>query len=312
MTSATETLDKVAAVIVLYLPSENLLLRLLQSLQGTVKQICVIDNTPTQQMTWVDCYWFDSHGFKVQYQALGDNMGIAKAQNVGIEMAIQNGCDHVILFDQDSEASPGMVSTLLAEEHMLLSQGIKVGSVGPAYIDEKTGDYAPAITQGFLFIKRIPIHAGDVKPINVDCLIASGALIRTEVLQNVGFMLDAFFIDWVDIEWSLRAGRAQYSHYMVTKTVMSHSIGDDYVNVGSRKVPMHNDIRKFYIIRNACNLMLNPKIKLARKFDTGYKIFAYTAIYLATSPKKINMCKLLCRAATDGFLGRLGKAAFVM
>jgi rhamnosyltransferase len=309
MTSAPASAPQanIAAIVILYLPTEKTLTRLLRSLQGTVNHICVIDNTPTQQITWVSNSWFSQHSFQVQYQALGDNLGIAKAQNVGIEMAVQSGCDHIVLFDQDSEASPGMIATLLAEERLLLSRGVKVGSVGPSFIDEKTGEYAAAIKQGFFFVKRIPIHTGDTQAVAVDFLIASGSLIRTCVLQEVGAMFEELFIDWVDIEWSLRAGRSYYTHFMVPKTVMHHTIGDDFVDIGVKKVNIHSDLRKYYIIRNACFLLASQKMQLKWRINTAFKIPAYALIYLFTSKNKIDLLKLLLRASADGFSGRLGK-----
>lgn len=307
MTSAAITQNKVAAIVILYLPTGQTLARLLQSLHGTVNQIYVIDNTPTHQITWAGDTWFHERGFEVKYQSLGENLGIAKAQNVGIEMAINGECDHVILFDQDSEATPGMVATLLDEECALLNQGIKVGSVGPSFIDEKTGDYAAAVKQGWFLVKRIPIHAGDTKPINVDYLIASGTLIRTQVLQDVGVMMDELFIDWVDIEWSLRAARSQYAHFMIPKTVMHHRIGDDFVDIGVKKINIHSDIRKYYIIRNACFLLRDQEMPIKWRINTACKVTAYVFIYLLTSKSKIDLLKLLLRATADGFAKRLGK-----
>lgn len=307
MSTADHMRAKIAAIVILYLPTEKTLARLLQSLRGSVNTICVIDNTPTSQITWVSPAWFSQHALEVQYRSLGDNMGIAKAQNVGIELAIESGCDHIILFDQDSEASPNMVQTLLDEERLLLSQGIKVGSLGPSFIDEKTGEYAAANKQGWFFVQRTPIHFGDTKPIAVDFLIASGTLIRTQVLQEVGMMMDELFIDWVDIEWSLRAGKAQYAHFMIPKTVMRHTIGDDFVDIGVKKVNIHSDTRKYYIIRNACLLLRDSKMPIKWRLNTACKIPAYMLIYLVTSKTKNSLLRLLMQAIKDGFSRRLGK-----
>jgi rhamnosyltransferase len=312
MTFAGAPHAKIAAIVILYLPTEKTLFRLLKSLQDTVEHIYIVDNTPTKQISWVSSLWFACNSFQVRYLSLGDNFGIAKAQNVGIEMAIQRGCDHVILFDQDSEASPGMVATLLAEECLLLSQDVKVGSVGPAFIDEKTGDYTAAAKQGWFFVKRIPIQAGDTKPISVDVLIASGTLIRTQVLKDVGMMMEELFIDWVDIEWALRAGRYHYAHFMIPKAIMHHTIGDDFVDIGVRKVNIHSDFRKFYIIRNACFLLTTREMQFKWRVNTAFKISAHMLIYLVTSKNKIKLLRLMFSAIISGFSGRLGKQFFMI
>lgn len=302
--------SKTAAIIVLYVPNEASLIKLFKSLVGAVDGVFVIDNTPSELVKWVRLEWFVSQGLDVKLVELGENLGIAKAHNIGIDLAIKAQCDHVILFDQDSEASPGMVDTLLAEEQRLLSQGVRVGSVGPAFIDQKTGAYAAAIKQGFFFNNRIAIKASDAQPISVDFLISSGSLIRIAVLQDVGLMLEELFIDWVDIEWALRAtNMSQYKHFMLPKAVMHHNIGDDLLNVGVRRINIHNDIRKYYIIRNACYLTVNTKMKFKWRANTAMKIPAFWLVYLISSKNKFGLVKLLFKALADGLAGRLGKAA---
>ena len=191
--SAKDT--KIAAVIVLYFPDETLLNRLLNSLRDTVGELIVIDNTPVSSQAWVSKSWFISSNHNVHYHSLGDNYGIAKAQNIGIELAINYHCDHVILLDQDSCASENMIAKLLSEERELLACGVNVGSVGPVFIDEKTGERSKLIRHGNVFINRISVSSDDVKPIQTDYLIASGCLIRMTVLQQVGLMRDDLFID---------------------------------------------------------------------------------------------------------------------
>lgn len=303
------TVDRtVAAVIVLFFPDEALLERLFNSLRGMVSDVFVIDNTPNDKQAWVTLSWFESRNYKVTYHPLGDNYGIAKAQNVGVELAIKNNYDHVILFDQDSAASTEMIITLLSEEQMLLANGFKVGSVGPAFIDEKTGEYAKVIRHGNFFVNRISVSNNDAKPIQADYLIASGSLIRIAVLQEVGLMRDDLFIDWVDIEWALRAGNLGYQHFVIPKAVMLHSIGDNFVDIGVRKVNLHNDIRNYYIVRNACNLVLNSVMGSRFRTNVILKIPAFILVYSIKSKHKLMSLKLLLRACLDGFSGRLGKA----
>lgn len=299
---------KTAAVIVLYFPSENLLARLLTSITDPKYCLIVVDNTPSKELSCVSESWFLSNNFNVTYNALGSNYGIAKAQNIGVELAIKGNCDHVIFFDQDSCATPNMIEKLFLAEQELLSDGFKVGALGPVFIDEKTGDYGQVIRYGNFFVNRLTPTKFDIKPIPADYLIASGSLIRTAVLQEVGLMHDELFIDWVDIEWGLRAANLGYQNFVIPKATMLHSIGDEFIDVGMRKVNLHNDIRNYYIVRNASNLLLNPK--MGRKFRTNvfFKIPAYILFYSIHSERKFMSLKLLFRACIDGFTGKLGKA----
>jgi rhamnosyltransferase len=226
---------------------------------------------------------------------------------VGIDQAIKNDYEHVILFDQDSFASEGMVERLLSEEQLLILNGFKVGAVGPAFIDEKTGEYAKVIRHKHIFANRVTIDSHSIVPIEADYVIASGSLIRTSVLKEIGNMKQELFIDWVDIEWGLRASHFGYKHFVIPTALMFHSIGDGFVSLGMRKVNLHSDIRNYHIVRNACHLALNPIMDIKFRINIFFKIPAYVLFYSINSKNPFVSLKLLLKACFDGFSGRLGK-----
>lgn len=300
---------KVGAIIVLYIPNPVLLERLIDSLKGETELVFIIDNTPEGKAAFdLSQDWFDLRGITSTYQPLGDNYGIAEAQNIGINLAIKSGCDHVILFDQDSAIAPNMVNDLLNAEHSLLQQSVKVGAIGPLFLDEKTNEYSKTIRHGLFFVKRLNTTPADLHPVQADYLISSGSLIRTEVLKTVGLMREDLFIDWVDIEWGLRANKCGYTNFVIPNAIMRHILGDGFVNVGSRTINLHNDIRNYYIVRNACHLFLDPQIDKRWRMNIAFKIPAYVVFYALHSKTRLKAFKLLIRACLDGFSGRLGKA----
>ncbi|HGO4357789.1 TPA: glycosyltransferase family 2 protein, partial [Klebsiella pneumoniae] len=69
---------------------------------------------------------------------------------------------------------------------------------GPKFYDKDSGYEYPATVYKGPFIKKIPVVD---EPVEATFVIASGSLMRTEVLKDVGLMLDDFFIDFVDVEW---------------------------------------------------------------------------------------------------------------
>lgn len=304
----TQGTNKIAAIIILYFPDMKLLKRLLNSVHGQVTHIFVIDNTPSISLAGLSQSWFESESYDVTYHALGDNYGIAKAQNVGIEFAIKADCDHIILFDQDSVIPAKMIQELLSAEMSLLSESVQVGSIGPLFLDEKTGKYSKAMRQGYIRVNVIDVSPMDTEPVKTDHLIASGSLIRTDVLKVIGLMREDLFIDWVDIEWGLRGTRLGYSHFIVPTAIMRHSIGDDFAVVGNRNITLHNDIRNYYIIRNACHLLLDPQIGRKWRTDIILRIPIYIIAFTLCSKNRLNTFKTLLRACLDGFSGRLGKA----
>lgn len=307
VTISIATEAKTAAVVVLYFPDAALLERLLNAIEGKVALICIVDNTPEGGYSSAQKILAQSKNANVVYRALGDNYGIAKAQNLGVQLAIDNNCDHVVFFDQDSAPSSDMIGVLFLEEQSLLLQGFNIGAVGPAYLDEKTGTYSKVIRFGHFFSRSRNIRPYDVRPIQADFLIASGSLVRMDVLKKVGLMREDLFIDGVDVEWVLRATHFGYKHFIVPNALMFHSIGESYMRVGKRNIDIHSDIRNYYKLRNLCYLVLNPM--MSRKFRTNmlFKIPLYVLVYTYASKLRFSTLKVLLRACVDGCRGRLGK-----
>jgi rhamnosyltransferase len=118
-----------------------------------------------------------------------------------------------------------MVATLLAAEGDLLGKGKQVAAVGPQFIDENSGNPSPAIRHYYFRIQKLYLDPSSSDPVETDHMIASGSIIRTSVLDSVGAMREDFFIDWVDIEWCMRARSMGYLSYYVPSVVMKHSVG---------------------------------------------------------------------------------------
>ncbi len=299
----------IAAIVVTYFPDAVLLARLLDALQSEVKHIYIVDNTPAAGVDWLSAQWLAGRP-AVTLHPLGDNFGIARAQNVGIELAAADGCSEVILFDQDSAPSPGMIGKLAQAKARLEQDGVQVGAVGPLLFDEKYKKYVPGIRHAGMLVRKVVPVAGASAPLEVDYLIASGALMDLATLRQVGLMREELFIDWVDIEWGLRAGHRGRRHFMIPDAVMYHSIGDDFVSAGKTNINLHNDVRNYYIVRNACYLLCDRELNWRWRLSIVGKIPLYVVFYtmFSTGKSKWNSFKLLLRACLHGFTGRVGKA----
>lgn len=297
----------VAAVVVLFKPDLAILERLLKSLVGQVDGVFIVDNTPGADLdSYPDSFACESWS----YHPLHDNLGIARAHNVGIDLARDARYSHVLLMDQDSALTAGTVVTLLAEEQKLLASGKRVGAIGPVVVDEKTGEAAPAITPSRFGGKRTPIDLKSQTPVATSYIIASGSLISLAVLKVVGGMKDEFFIDWVDIEWGERAASFGYISYLTPLITMRHSIGDEFVSFMGRKINLHSDFRNYFIVRNATYLVVWGQISVASRLQLARKVPMYVIYYSICSRKKLYSAKLLCLAVYDGFVKNMFKGRF--
>ncbi len=297
----------IAAVVVLYNPDIAVFNRLLQSIISQVDNVIAVDNTPGS-----------SHGLSpipepyletVTYVPLGDNMGIATAQNVGIRMAMDDAYSHILLLDQDSIPANDMVQQLVRAEHDLLAVGRRVAAVAPLFVDNKTQAPSHAIRHGALWVKRVRIDPVLGPAVESDYVISSGSLIRVSVLQEAGMMLDKLFIDWVDIEWGLRASVYGYTCFIIPAASMEHSLGDDVVRLPGRDVHMHSDIRNYYIVRNATYLLRIRSMGLRWRVLCALKIPQYIIFYSWHASNRLRSVALLLRAVVNGARGTLGRFA---
>jgi len=304
---STDTNIMVAAAVITYNPDIRLLDRLLRSIVGQVEKIFIIDNTPGSTADFAT--FFNQYAEDISYLALGENKGVATAQNIGIRKSIEAGCSHVLFLDQDSVLPPDMVKQLLSAEADLLNAGKKVAAVGPSFCDEKTGRFSRATRHDSVLIHKIMLDRNSQTPVKTDYLIASGCLIRREVLVDIGMMRDELFIDWVDVEWGLRAKGHGYKCYVVPNVTMTHSIGDTIGTFWGIKIRLHSDIRHYYMIRNAAYLMRSKTMGWQRRLITACKLPVNIFLFSWFSVERIKSLKLLLRALSDGICSRTGRLA---
>ena len=134
----------VIAVVVTYHPVIATFLSLLEQLMLQTDGVVVVDNSDRQDNRVLDgipCRYLDSGRLSVA--CLGENQGVATALNIGIEEAMRGDAQYVLLSDQDSLPDTDMVERLMSVHEHLASQGIRVGAVGPTFLDLHTGQRIP-------------------------------------------------------------------------------------------------------------------------------------------------------------------------
>lgn len=249
------------AVIVTYNSALPQLRQTLQSLAPQVAGLVVVDNSPPDRAAEVRACLsdvLDRLGSAYEYIANGRNLGIAAAQNIGIERAIALGAAHVIFSDHDTQFPPRTVAVLLAELAAWQASGHRIAAIGPAYVNiHEPGHPAPFFIrhEGFRFQRVYPRQ----DTVAVGHLIASGMIVPRAVLQDVGGFAEGLFIDWVDIEWCLRAEQKGYEILGCGGVCLKHALGDRVILLGRRYISIHSPFRHYHMVRNALFLARSRK-----------------------------------------------------
>lgn len=291
----------VAAIIVLYRPDPALLKRLLESVESQVEKLFVVDNSSRIDAQMPAA--LAACGQRVFYRANGMNEGLASAQNTGLKKALREGFTHALLLDQDSALPELAVERLLAAEQRLLRAGTRVAAVGPLFIDEKTGERSRGVRHRYFRVRWFSIQEDEKEPVETDYLIASGSLIRTSVLRQVGLMRDELFIDWVDAEWSYRAKSLGYKTYIVPTVVMRHSVGDATGEFMGKRFNLHSPARNYYIVRNAVYLLRDRRMSLSWRCTMLIYVPKYILVHSWLSRRRWKSFIEMLRAILEGISG---------
>ena len=306
----------VLAVVVTYRPDTAVLTDLLRELLAQADQVLIVDNTPAHDdRVHAALADFPEIAGTLRLVRLGSNLGIAAALNIGIQAAIAEHFDYVLLSDQDSLPASDMLAQLLAVAHRLLATGVRLGSVSPAYVDHVTGQMFSFQVQepGRAFYRSLPGDCADPW-VEVITQISSGSLIPCSVFAEVGFMREDYFIDYVDSEWCHRARHHGHQLYGTSLAAMGHRMGDATFPVWYlrwRPFTAYAPQRLYYRFRNFALLMRCDYVPWRWKVRASWYWLGNIYAYLLFSRRRMQNAKFIVRGLWDGLRGRTGFLAGV-
>ncbi|PTB30328.1 glycosyltransferase family 2 protein [Paraburkholderia caribensis] len=262
--------------------------------------VVVVDNTETK---------FNASGIgldeRIVYVSNGSNLGIATAINQGVDRLLEAGCASALVFDQDSEPSKHLLEHLPVVLAAELRCDAKVALVGPAYEDARLGGVAPFVRFGYLKLRRVAPTG--TRPLNVDFLITSGSCINLAVWKNIGPMEDDLFIDFVDLEWCVRARSRGYKLLGVPTLRLAHELGGEPVRIFGRPYPTHSPLRHYYLFRNAVALIRRDYVPWTWKSTELVKFPFRLAIYGLFLRPRVGHLRMALTGIWHGLTGRMGR-----
>jgi len=299
---------KIAAIIVTYNPDIEILQQQVEILLSQVQIIVYVDNASLNASRINDFIsLIDKERVQIILIENEDNKGLGFAQNRGIEAALAEQATQILLLDDDSVIEEHFIDNLLHAKGDLTERGIKVGAIGPTYYNKDSGEQYPITKYVGPFIdRRLPKETS----VEASFLIASGCLIESSVIEEVGLLNEDFFIDYIDVEWSFRAISMGYKLYATPHAKMNHIIGEKRVSIFGRKISLHSPLRKYYLFRNSVFMIKCPYI------STGYKIRELIfnglrlVVFLLLSNEKKKYFKYSVMGYWDGLRNKKGKCTY--
>lgn len=162
-----------------------------------------------------------------------ENLGQATSLNTGILLAMLEGAQRVVTFDQDTQVPNGYIDNLTAHLDQLQSEDVEALIAGPDLGGERGHSWAG----GWCSL----------------ALVQSGLLFDVRVFHRVGVFRDEFVIDGVEQEFLLRLHRRGLHTSICTGLSLPHDVGQPRQSsfFGRQvKTTGHAPYRHYYAWRN--------------------------------------------------------------
>jgi len=285
-------MKKIYSILVAYNPDIE---ELSQAVERLKKQtdIVIVSNNSNYDVKFED--------EQVKVFNFGENLGIAKAQSIGMKWAFENEADFILQMDQDSIPNDDLVEKLLTCYEKLENKGYRVGLVGPQDFDKDTNELNKARLKKGDFIE-------DMNCVSLEQTLSSGSLIPKKVYDTIGSMDDNLFIDAVDSEYCWRIRKNGFLVIKNNDALLAHKLGDGKQKIlGILNVGVPSPIRHYYQVRNTLLLFRRNYVPSYWKYSGIVKVVFKLFVYPFTLNKGLERFKYIIKGIKDGILGRSGK-----
>lgn len=231
--------------------------------------------------------------FGTKFIENSENYGVAKGNNQGIEVALTDGCDYVLLANNDIVLKPDTIEKLyfgLRETKADMAVP-KIYFYGTNLIWAAGGKFN-RLNGAVIHFGQGAADTGKYdKCYKIDYAPTCFMLIRKEVFFMVGLMDEKYFVYFDDTDFLYRAKNRKIRVFYIYRSILEHK---ESVSTGKK-----SNFSYYYYSRN--------KIYFARKYRRDFYLFYlfnllfhYTVRYLRMF-NNIGQWKIVSKALRDGY-----------
>lgn len=246
---------------------------------------------------------------EVQVLELGDNLGFAEANNLGMRRALAQSPHYLLLLNNDTVVDPLFLTELVR----VAEADPRIGIVGPKmyYYDQPNviwcaGNAISWPTGGSMRLKAEesdpePQHE---EPYSVDFVTACAIAVKREVIEEIGLLDARFFIYYEEADWCLRAAASGYEALVVPAARIWHKV--------SAAMGASSPATDYYMSRNVFLFLAKNRrgwSLLRSLLQTACRQLLTIAAYTAKPQggRRIPQRNARLLALRDAALGRWGK-----
>lgn len=233
------------------------------------------------------------------------NLGYAGGNNLGIERALEEGCDYLLVLNNDTLVEPSAVRALVASAR----QRPTVGAVAPlitylehpeviwyagADYDARRG-YPGRMKHYRARVSGVTLSAGPT-----DRFSGAAVLLRGSVIKQVGGFSESLGFLYEDVDLSLRIRARGWGVWFAPEAVVRH-------RVAMTQLGEHSSMSFYYGVRNQLQVaeMHAPLSTVASTRRCALTIVVYLA-RVRRAPQRRAAIAAVLRGVRDQRHGRLG------
>jgi hypothetical protein len=269
--------------------------------------VVILDNNSTNESVEKITGWIANKRTAISYKFIinSQNTGFAGGNNPGIEYAVKNKSDYILLLNNDTIVDPGFLEKLVK-----VGESDKaIGIIGPKiyYETDKNriwfggGEFNWFSGGRHLDFDKLDDNPLDEATKEINFMTGCALLIKREVVEKIGLMNEDFFLYYEDTEWSLRAKENGYKIIYAPGSHIWHKV--------SRSVkPKTNPVVHYYHIRNALLLskLHAPKTIIGFIYIWGISKYLKQIIKIIFFPAKKEIAKMIMLGVKDFYTGKFG------
>lgn len=270
---------RICAVIITYNPDHGEVEGNISRFIDGVDHLIVWDNTPAG--SGVGPVGLEAFGGKAVAAGGEGNAGISRALNYAARYAMDHGYTHLLTMDQDS-----------AWENF-----------------DAFRNFAESRGNGNIYIPRIPEKCAPGSFQEARIHFNSGALYPVEVLRRVGKFNEDYFVDMIDLDYSLRCREAGIRILQFNGCRLHHSLGYKRL-VKGHCINQYSPARLYDISRNNLKFMRSHRSREAFAWGVhNYRELVLKRAWqiLMYEDGKAGKLGAIIRGVASGLFGRLHK-----
>jgi rhamnosyltransferase len=284
-------------IFVLYQPAGDFLKNLVTA-RAACPNVVAVDNSPDPDMQLHDR--LRAQGMQVIVNR--NEGGVAGAYNKGAGVLLARQCEVIFLLDQDSGIDPAFFTGMMQAASELSTDTFLIG---PKIYEIELQRCMPVIPPDKRFPKPFRIDDRTAGLFPTLCIISSGSAISAAAYRKLGPFREDFVIEYVDIEYSLRAKSRNVPVYMNAAVTLRQTHGR-IERHGKMFTTNHTAWRRYYVARNMVHCLRLYRSSIGLHWFSGLMAMHQALLVLLFESQKLTKITAMACGYLDGKLGRLG------